>query len=196
MYAEDGTVTGAIEIFSDDSAQTESRRKTEAMSRLAFLDHLTHLPNRRFLEMSLDTAFVEYQTHKDPFGIVALDLDGFKAINDTFGHSWGDRVLREVAKTLAGCLRQGDVLGRWGGDEFLAIIRNVNRDELQQLSERCVVMIYRTSLPVSEKTTISLSISAGASLVRSGENSHELMVRADELMYRSKTEGRNRTTTD
>jgi len=68
------------------------------MKRLAFLDHLTQLPNRRFLEMSLSTALAEYQVHKDPFGVLAFDLDKFKTINDSYGHEYGDRALQEVAR--------------------------------------------------------------------------------------------------
>lgn len=109
-----GAIIGAVEIFSDDSARNEARRMTEAMKRLAFLDHLTQLPNRRFMEMSLRTALTEYQEHKDPFGLMLIDIDGFKAINDSFGHSCGDRTLQEVALTLIGSLRPTDTLGRWG----------------------------------------------------------------------------------
>jgi diguanylate cyclase (GGDEF)-like protein len=196
MRGTDGTIVGAIEIFSDDSAQTEARRKTEAMKRLAFLDHLTELPNRRFVEMSLGTALIECQVHKDPFGVLAFDLDRFKSINDSFGHACGDRALQEVAKTLAGSLRPTDTVGRWGGDEFLAIVPNVNHEILSELAERCVVMVAHISLPVSDAVTVSLSISTGATLAHPGETAEELIRRADDLMYRSKTSGRGRASTE
>ena len=101
-------LSGAIEIFSDDSAQNESRRKVEAMKRLAFLDHLTQLPNRRYLEMAIHTAQSEFEVHHDPFGVLMMDLDGFKKMNDTYGHGCGDLALQEAAKTLAGALRPTD----------------------------------------------------------------------------------------
>jgi diguanylate cyclase (GGDEF)-like protein len=195
IRAADGSIIGAIEIFSDDSAETESRRKTEAMKRLAFLDHLTQLPNRRFLEMSLGTALGEYQVHKDPFGVLAFDLDRFKTINDSFGHACGDRVLQEVAKTVVGSLRPADIVGRWGGDEFLAIIPNVNHEILAKLAERCVVMVARISFIHGNGGTVSVSISAGATLAHPGETAAELLQRADELMYQSKTSGRDCATT-
>src|SRR5208337_2268949 len=116
-------------------------RKAEAMKRLAFLDHLTELPNRRFLEMSLGTALAEYQVHHDAFGVLAFDLDKFKMINDSFGHDFGDRALQQVARTVVGSLRLDDVVGRWGGDEFLALIRNVDHTILAVLTERCVTMV-------------------------------------------------------
>jgi diguanylate cyclase (GGDEF)-like protein/PAS domain S-box-containing protein len=192
----DGSIVGAIEIFSDDSAQVETSRKIDAMKRLAFLDHLTQLPNRRFLEMSLRTALAEYQVHEDPFGVLAFDVDELKTINDSYGHGCGDRALQEVGKTVAGSLRPTDIVGRWGGDEFLAILRNVNHEILTSLAKRCVLMAARISLPTSDGEAISLSISLGATLAHQGETAEELIHRADRLMYQSKASGRDIATTD
>jgi diguanylate cyclase (GGDEF)-like protein len=196
MRAADGSIIGAIEIFSDDSVQFETQRRTEAMNRLAFLDHLTQLPNRRFLEMYLQTAISEFQVHKEPLGVLVIDLDEFKAINDSFGHSGGDSALQEAAKTLAGSLRPTDTVGRWGGDEFLAIARNVDREVLRSLAQRCVALIAQTSILGSDEQRIPLTSSVGAAISRPGETAEELFQRADELMYRSKTGGRNRATTE
>lgn len=192
----EGEIIGAIEIFSDDSARNEAQRKTEAMNRLAFLDHLTQLPNRRFLEMSLRTALIEFQEHKDPFGLLMIDLDGLKAINDSFGHSCGDRALQEAARTLTGSLRPTDTVGRWGGDEFLAVIRNVSKDVLSRLAERCVMLIAQTSILSNDDRIVSLSISVGAALSRPGDTPEQLIQRADELMYRGKSSGRSRATAE
>lgn len=196
IKASDGSITGAIEIFNDDSVQIEARRKTEAMERLAFLDHVTKLPNRRFLGMSVQTALSEYQVHKDPFGVMIIDLDSFKAINDSFGHDCGDRALQEVAKTLTGSLRPTDTVGRWGGDEFVAVVGNVNSETLKALADRCVMLVAETSIPGKDGNPLSLSISVGATLVRPGKTTEELLQRADELMYESKKNGRNRATTE
>jgi diguanylate cyclase (GGDEF)-like protein/PAS domain S-box-containing protein len=196
MRAADGTIIGAIEIFSDNSAEIEALRKTRAMNRMAFLDHLTQLPNRRFLQMSLQTALTEFQVHKEPVGVLVIDIDLFKEINDRFGHSYGDRALQEAAKTLTGSLRPTDTVGRWGGDEFLAIARNVNREVLSSLAQRCVAMVAQTSVPSNDDKRISLSLSVGAVLSRPGETVEELVHRADVLMYRSKACGRSRATTE
>jgi diguanylate cyclase (GGDEF)-like protein len=128
--------------------------------------------------------------------VLLLDLDGFKQINDRFGHSCGDRALQEVSKTLSGSLRPTDTVGRWGGDEFLAVIRNVNEDVLSKLAERCVVLVAQTSIPSNDERLISLSISVGAALSRPGDSVEELIQRADDLMYRSKSSGRGRATTE
>ncbi len=187
-----GAVVGAIEIFSDDSAQNDARRRAEAMKRMAFFDHLTQMPNRRFLEMAIQTAQSEFEVHHDPFGVLMIDLDRFKTINDSFGHNCGDQALQEVGKTLVGALRPTDTVGRWGGDEFLAIVGNVNQEALRMLAERCVNLGRQTSVSSAKKKRVSLSISVGATLARAGEKPEELMKRADMLMYAGKSAGRNR----
>lgn len=188
---ENGSITGAVEIFSDDTAQHAARRKTEEMERLAFLDPLTQLPNRRYMEMALATAQNEYRLHKDPFGVLMIDLNRFKPINDKFGHDAGDRVLQEVAKTLTGALRGSDILGRWGGDEFVAIARHVNREVLETLAERCRVLVAETSLRLNGERAISLSIAVGGSLVVTDDSAEAILRRADQLMYEDKTNSRS-----
>jgi diguanylate cyclase (GGDEF)-like protein/PAS domain S-box-containing protein len=189
-------IIGAIEIFSDDSAQFDERRKIEAMNRLAFLDHLTQLPNRRFLDMSVQTALNEYLVHHDPFAVLMIDLDRFKRINDDFGHSCGDRALQQMALTLTGALRPTDIVGRWGGDEFLAIVRNVNEEVLGELVERCAALAAQTSISSNDERLISLSISVGAALMHPGDSVEELIQRADDRMYRSKTGRRGGAATE
>jgi diguanylate cyclase (GGDEF)-like protein len=125
-----------------------------------------------------------------------IDLDEFKAINDSFGHSCGDIALQEAAKTLNGSLRPTDTVGRWGGDEFLAIARNVDREILSNLAQRCVALIAQTSIPGSDERRISLTSSVGAAVSRPGETAEELVQRADEQMYLSKAGGRNLATTE
>jgi diguanylate cyclase (GGDEF)-like protein len=104
--------------------------------------------------------------------------------------------LQEAAKTLTGSLRPTDIVGRWGGDEFLAIARNVSRELLSKLAERCVALIAQTSVPSNDDRRIYLSISVGAALARPGETAERLIQRADELMYRSKAGGPRRATTE
>ena len=189
MLGVDGTILGAIEIFNDNSAEIETRRKMEAMHRLAFLDHLTELPNRRFMEMSLQTAISEYHVHKEPFGVLVLDLNAFKIINDSFGHSAGDRALQVVAGILVGALHPTDIVGRWGGDEFLAIVHNVDSEILGKLAARCADMVAQSMFSFYDQKQIALSISVGAVLSRPRETAMGLFRRADKLMYRSKNGG-------
>lgn len=190
IRSEDGSISGAVEIFSDDTAQHAARRKTEEMERLAFLDPLTQLPNRRYVEMTLATALNEYQVHKDTFGVLWVDLNRFKPINDNFGHDVGDRALQEVAKTLTGALRGSDIVGRWGGDEFVAIARHVDNNRLEILAERCRALVAQTSLPLNGERAIPLSVSVGAALVTTDDTAEAILRRADHLMYENKMNSR------
>lgn len=192
IRAADGSIVGAVEVFSDDTAQHAARRKTEEMERLAFLDQVTRLPSRRYLEMSLQTALNEYHVHNDPFGLLVIDLDQFKAINDRFGHATGDGALQEVARTLTGALRTTDIIGRWGGDEFVAVVRHVDREALKGLAERCCALVAQTSVSRNDASIVSMSVSIGGALVMPDDTFEALIRRADELMYRSKSSGRGR----
>jgi len=195
IRAASGSIIGAVEIFRDDSAWNEAQRKSEAMERMALLDPLTKVANRRCLDMSLTTAMREYKVTKVPFGVLVVDVDRFKTINDTFGHNCGDFALKQMAKTLVGTLRPTDIAGRWGGDEFLAIVRNVSLEVLGELAQRLVSTVSRIPFASSEGQPILLSVSAGGTLARTGDTVNELIKRADGLLYESKMAGRDRATT-
>jgi diguanylate cyclase (GGDEF)-like protein len=190
----DGNIVGAVEIFSDDTAGNEERRRVAIMQRLAFLDHLTELPNRRYLEITLQTALTEFEAHIDALGVLMVDLDNLKGINDTLGHSFGDQVLKHLALALSSSLRPTDTVGRWGGDEFLAIVRGVNRESLVQLAERSAEHVRQISIPDKEGKLHTASVSVGAVLCRVGEGADDLVRRADRLMYLSKARGKNQVT--
>ena len=187
-----GSVVGAVEIFSDETAHVTAQRKTEELERLAFLDLLTQTPNRRFLEMTIKTSLDEFKVHEDPFGLMVIDLDRFKHINDGFGHDIGDRALQETARTLSGAFRGTDAVGRWGGDEFVAIVRHVDKLCLTMLAERCCSLVRRTTLRNGREPEIELSVSIGAALATEEDTVETLFKRADGLLYQSKIGGRDR----
>lgn len=195
IHGDDGSIVGAVEIFTDETARLAEERKTREMERLAFLDQLTQMPNRRYLEMSVKTALSEFQVHRDSFGVLVIDLDWFKSINDKSGHAIGDQALQEAAKTLTGALRTSDIVGRWGGDEFLAVVRHVDSDILKRLAERCCALIGQTSLVVGGER-VTLSVSVGGAITIREDSADTLIKRADELMYRSKAAGRGRSTVE
>ncbi|MGD0913467.1 MAG: diguanylate cyclase [Terracidiphilus sp.] len=185
----DGTIVGAIEIFSNDAAQSEARRKIESMQRLAYLDHVTQMPNRRFLETTLASAVAQFRVSHDPFGVLMIDLDEFKNINDCFGHMFGDRALRHVGEMLSHSLRPTDTVGRWGGDEFVAIVHGVDVEILNRLAARCLRLVKQIAIPWEGGQEIALSVSIGAALARPGESAEDILRHADELMYQSKAAG-------
>lgn len=189
IRAQDGSIIGAVEVFNDISVQYAERVKADEMERLAFLDPLTLLPNRRYLEMALEAQLEKFHLQGEPFGVLVIDLDSFKSINDDYGHKYGDRALEQVGRTLSSVLRSSDVVGRWGGDEFLAILHHANAPLLGVLAERCCSLIGKASIAVDGGSLVSLSVSIGGALIRKGDTMENLVHRADELMYESKAIG-------
>jgi diguanylate cyclase (GGDEF)-like protein/PAS domain S-box-containing protein len=186
----DGKVVGAVEIFSDNSRQRAVREKAAELTKLAFLDPASQVANRRYLDQQLAQQLDQYAKFGTPFGIMLADVDKFKNINDTYGHVAGDAALVTVAKTLTGCLRASDVLGRWGGDEFLAILPGISKNMLGVTSERCRALVARSTAPV-DGVQIKLTISVGAAMAEPGDTAESLLKRADQHLYGSKQLGRN-----
>jgi len=119
------------------------------------------------------------------------DVDEFKNINDTYGHIAGDAALVTVAKTLSNCLRASDVVGRWGGDEFMAILPGITREALAKASDKFRGLVAQSTVPV-DGTQIRVTISVGAAIVAPGDSPESLLKRADQHLYTSKQSGRNR----
>jgi diguanylate cyclase (GGDEF)-like protein len=130
-----------------------------------------------------------------PFGLLFVDVDEFKRINDEHGHLTGDEVLRMVAQTLSRSVRSFDFVGRWGGEEFIAIIRNATEKTLRSVANRCRTLIENSSL-IDHEREIRVTISIGATLARHEDSMETLFQRADQLMYQSKAAGRNRISCD
>ena len=124
-----------------------------------------------------------------------IDLDNFKKINDIYGHDIGDEVLKVVARTLSFNLRSFDFLSRWGGDEFMAIIVNVNEEELYFIGNKLRILVKKSMIRLKSDTT-GITISIGATLVRQNDEMRVLLKRADQLMYHSKHSGGDRISTE
>jgi len=124
-----------------------------------------------------------------------MDIDEFKAVNDVYGHDIGDRVLKMVAQTLLKSSRAFDVVGRWGGEEFISLAPNLKRDELHSLGNRFRILVEQSSLQVGSEV-VRVTISVGATLARSDDTVDSLLSRVDRLMYQSKTAGRNHVSAD
>ncbi|MCK9293795.1 MAG: sensor domain-containing diguanylate cyclase [Desulfobulbaceae bacterium] len=187
---EKGGVIGGIELFTDISNQKANALRLQELEKLALLDNLTQLANRRYLEKELLSRFEEKKRFQLPFGVLFLDIDHFKEFNDSYGHAAGDEVLRFVAKTFIVNSRPFDLYGRWGGEEFLAIIRNISLPDLVELGDRLRLLVEQSYI-VYESERLQVTISLGATLVRDDDNMESLVKRADTLMYRSKAAGRN-----
>ena len=190
-----GEVVGGIELFTDISGYAADQQWIEELERMALLDPLTRLANRGYLERELQARLEEYQRYGVPFGLLFLDIDNFKVFNDTYGHSFGDEVLKAVTRTIAANTRPFDLFGRWGGEEFLGIVRNVQLPELSALGERLRALIQESYL-IHEDVELQVTVSIGAAAVQVGDSPNSLLDRADRLMYHSKSAGRNRLTAE
>ena len=155
-------------------------------------DVLTGLPNRaQFLERL--TRVVQYVNYNPTFrfALIFVDLDGFKPINDRLGHKAGDVVLRQVARVFQSCLRQGDVVGRYGGDEFIFLLNQVNHSsEAIEVAERILTRL-QAPIDVGEPVTVGASIGIAFN-TNMNETGEELIRDADQAMYRAKAQGKNR----
>jgi diguanylate cyclase (GGDEF)-like protein len=143
--------------------------------------------------MHLQSRLEEFRRHRWIFGILFIDVDHFKSINDRYGHSVGDKVLRMVGQTLNASSRYFDHVGRWGGEEFLAVIANVGMDRLAAIAERFRVLVERSALPQQEQEDeVGVTISLGGTEVQQGDTVDSIVERADQKLYLAKQSGRNR----
>jgi diguanylate cyclase (GGDEF)-like protein/PAS domain S-box-containing protein len=186
-----GRIIGGVEIFSDNSSQVAVRQRFEELQKIALIDPLTGAANRRYIEMNLDTRLNELNRYGWSFGILFIDIDHFKQVNDTYGHDAGDRVLKMVSGTIMSNLRAFDILGRWGGEEFIAIMINVNEELLYSIANRFCSLVEQSTLSVNSEI-VRVTVSIGAALAHAEDTVEQLLKRADRLMYLSKASGRNR----
>jgi len=185
-----GTVIGGIELFTDISNRAASELRVKELEKLALLDPLTQLANRTHLDNEIEIRIEENRRYRVPFGVLFIDIDYFKDLNDTHGHSRGDEVLRFAGRTFAANSRPFDLYGRWGGEEFLGLIRSITEKELKLLGNRIRTLIEQ-SFVLHGKEKLQVTISIGATLVKDGDDAKSLIHRADMLMYQSKEAGRN-----
>jgi diguanylate cyclase (GGDEF)-like protein/PAS domain S-box-containing protein len=194
MRDDAGNIIGAVESFSSNAHVLDARNKLQEMRRAAATDLLTGAGNRRQLEGRLNAMIAEYQLTKISAGLLFMDVDHFKHINDTYGHTIGDDVLRMVTKTIRYAIRNTDSVGRWGGDEFIAILYDLpNLDALLVPTEKVRALVEHSRLDVNNEH-ISVTLSVGATLLQPGDTAASLLERADRLMYQSKNTGRNKVT--
>lgn len=193
LLDEAGRVSGGVELFTDISAYKSIELRVKELEAMALMDKLTHLANRHCIENELLTRLEEARRFGWPFGLLMMDIDHFKKINDLYGHDVGDRVLKFVADTLVKNARPFDVIGRWGGEEFVGIIRNIDAGQLKELAERMRMLVERSYL-THENEKLQVTVSMGATLMLPHEDAVSLIKRADTLLYESKHAGRNRVT--
>ena len=189
-----GQVTHYVAIFTDI---TSSKTAEDQIKTLAFYDPLTGLPNRRLLLDRLGQALVAAERHKRRGALLFVDLDNFKAINDTLGHHQGDLLLEQVARRLTTCIREGDTAARLGGDEFVVILEDLSENE-QDAADQARIVGEKVLTTLNQSYQIDgcahrSTPSIGITLFSGGQHEgiDEPLKRADLAMYQAKAAGRN-----
>jgi diguanylate cyclase (GGDEF)-like protein len=181
LYSLSGQITHSINRL---------RKQTEALAQLAHTDALTGLANRRFLIEQLGREFTRAKRYRRPLALLYLDLDGFKAINDQFGHLFGDEILRNIALSMRAVLRSTDLLARIGGDEFAVLLPETTIKGAVGVAAKLsrALKAFRANL---SQAIPDLTFSAGVAQMRFEDDSiDDLLVRADTVQYQAKAEGR------
>lgn len=170
---------------------SERKKADETIAFQAFHDHLTQLPNQRLFKDRLEMAIVHEKRHGGLVGVMFIDLDRFKVVNDTYGHAAGDELLKSVAHRLRLCMRAGDTLARKGGDEFTVLLSDMLKaEDVTVIAEKILNALNAPFVVTGQDVYISASIGI-AVLPRDGETADTLLKNADIAMYKVKASGKN-----
>ncbi len=187
-FDKDGKIIGSVGILTDI---TERKRLEDSLRVMATIDQLTGVLNRHhFLTMS-ERELHRSQRYDSPMCFVMIDVDHFKKVNDTFGHAMGDSVLRSLAQTCQEVLRDSDLMGRVGGEEFACCLVECTLERARLAGERLREAVAKLEVK-DEEATSTVTISLGAAQAQKGEALAKLMRRADQALYEAKRAGRNR----
>ncbi len=181
-----GQMTAELRRSHDDLVEVMGR-----LQRLAMQDPLTQCLNRRALMEEMIREQARCERYQSSFGLIMLDLDHFKAINDRHGHGVGDAVLIEAATRLREQLRPTDFLGRWGGEEFLCLLTHATREAVYQKAEAMRRSLERSGMDIAG-LTVDVTASVGVAMYRASQSLDDLIENVDRALYRAKESGRNR----
>jgi diguanylate cyclase (GGDEF)-like protein len=194
LYNSEDKITSALKIFTDSRHRKDAYLENRKLKEQLITDPLTGIPNRAYLDFHLENVEREVEQFQSGFGVLFFDIDHFKQVNDIHGHNVGDEILKMVSQTLQGNLRKNDNLGRWGGEEFIGVLKLSTCDELTLVAEKLRKLVESSSHQLTETTQLSVTVSIGGTLFRNGEDIAECINRADKNMYQSKEYGRNLVT--
>ena len=190
-FSLDGGYYG-VEVFGEleTVAGREVTRLIQKLSDSAVTDPLTGLFNRRYIDIVLDQQLDLYKRIGQRFGVIQIDIDDFKPVNDSFGHATGDEALKFVATILSDGTRKVDLLARYGGDEFVVVSAVGADDDLRRLGERALHSVRGSRFVTPGEESLAMTISIGATLVRPDDDSGALVLaRADGALYEAKQAG-------
>ena len=189
LYDEEGRFAGVEGIFRDVTQRNAMERE---LKRLATTDSLTRIDNRRAFLEHAEHIFKSCQRYQNPMSLLMLDLDLFKSVNDQFGHLTGDHVLVRFAEEVKGELREIDLFGRLGGEEFCVLLQQTDLPQALLVAERIRLRIQGLKVHTEQQQELSLTVSIGIATNRqSDERLERVLDRADKALYRAKGQGRN-----
>ncbi len=181
-------VIGAVEVFSDASGSLELENINRTLRKQLHIDLMTKLPNRRALMTALKDEFFRYKRYEAPFSIAAIDIDHFKAVNDTFGHPAGDRVLVWFANQLKSAFRKVDTISRYGGEEFFVLLPKTENGTAAIAASKLKNILNEQICPITGNT---LTASIGLTTVKKNDTLRKVLERSDAALYQAKNNGRN-----
>lgn len=188
-----GRIESAIEIFEGYAKSPRVTKLLDQYKKESMTDPLLRIGNRRYADAVFKLLNQEAKEMGDSFSAVLIDIDGFKSINDTYGHSVGDEMLLMFTRTVAGLLRPEDRFIRWGGDEFLIFWHDVDEKKLRIVADRLKTAVNSSFLDKKEGK-IAITVSMGAAVVEREESLEDVVRKVDSLLYLSKFQGKNRIT--
>jgi len=194
VYDVNRNIVAAIEVFTDSRYRRAAYDENRKLKELLITDELTKISNRRYLEFYLKNFINEAKEFDLKFGVLFLDIDNFKEVNDTYGHNIGDEILKLVSQTLKFNIRGEDKIGRWGGEEFIAILKVENSIELEVIAAKLCLLVANSFHTTEDDKKISVTISIGGTMFQVNDDVNSLIARADNNMYISKKLGKNRAT--
>jgi diguanylate cyclase (GGDEF)-like protein len=186
----------AVSLASQAAVALENARLHRIVERQALVDDLTGVANRRQTEDALPAEIARAERLGTSLTLVVADLDDFKSINDEHGHAVGDDVLREFAAVLRATVRESDLAGRWGGEEFLLLLPGTDAVGGAQLADRVRVVLAERSFAGRGGAVFQVTCSFGVAQLRAGDDGRELFAAADRALYRAKRKGKNRVEVD
>ena len=190
----EGQMTGLTLLF-QERQPAKTPEVVQEWKKAAFTDTLTGLGNRRAFQRAWARAHRGLVAKGTLFGVLMIDVDHFKRVNDAHGHGVGDRVLKMVARTLCGSVREKDAVVRWGGEEFLLLVPHTDLASLADLAERVRKLVEKAWVPLATGDHLSVTVSVGGALVRPEDGPSILVARADVRLFECKAGGRNRSLT-
>ncbi|KFZ27385.1 MAG: Response regulator PleD [Candidatus Izimaplasma bacterium HR2] len=192
IYDSEENIVAAIEVFTDERYKKDTYSENRKLKELLVTDPLTKISNRRYLDFHLESCKKEADEFETTFGLLFFDIDKFKGVNDTYGHDIGDEILKLMSRTISSNIRGDDKVGRWGGEEFIAVIKIDHLGGLEKIANKLRLLVSKSEHKLENDKELRVTVSIGGTLYKPGESLIELVKRADSYMYQAKEKGRNR----